>query len=196
MSSPVSATPPSNVTEQILAVNGVPLIAWRSQLLMLQQRQGALADELQPSLNEQLADRWTRLLEWMLNLSLASIIAGSGMTWYVLLYPTARNEWKQEKLRVPSWTATLQLLSHLSEEQLRQWTPAHIADAVQQTLQQKQIELSALQSRIEGDGAALMLLEAQSDLPSDLVNIVAQYVNSDFERPHTYVSIHATQQTG
>ncbi len=199
MSSPVSATPPlhpSTVTEQILDASGVPLITWRLQLPKLQHRQGVLADELQPSVDEELADRWTRLLEWMPHLPLARIIAASGTISFTLLYPTAAYGWKQEKLRFPSWAATLQLLSHVSEEELKQWTRAQVAQAVQQTLQQKQIELDAVKSRIQRDGAALMLLEAQSDLPSDLVNIVAQYVNSDFERPHAYGSIYAAQQTG
>ncbi len=200
MSSPASATPPlhpANATEQILAASGVPLIAWRSQLPKLQQRQGVLGDELQPSLNEELADRWTRLLERLPHVSLARIIAASGITLHAILatatlpafHVIGPTDWRQEYLLAPSWTATLQLLGHVSEEQLRQWTPAHIVDAVQQTMQQKQLVLSALQSRIEVDGAALMMLEAQSDLPSDLVNIVAQYVNSDFERPHPYSSI-------
>ncbi len=52
---------------------------------------------------------------------------------------------------------------------------------------------NAANDRIDGDEAAMCLLEAQSDLPVELVQLVAQYLNSDFE-VQPYVSIYKQLQ--
>jgi hypothetical protein len=65
----------------------------------------------------------------------------------------------------------------------------HITKLVEQCALQFHEQHIALRSRCTLDQPALMVAEAVTDLPADLIGIIAQYANSDFAR-QPYVSIY------
>ncbi len=92
---------------------------------------------------------------------------------------------------LPSWSDTMQLLQ-VSHAVLLQRAPNEISSAVKHAAESIQQNRHALRQRLFVDQPAMVLLEA-SGMVADLVNIVAQYANSDFDE-QPYVSIYKQQQ--
>ncbi len=85
------------------------------------------------------------------------------------------------------------LLAGVSKADCRQRTPSQVSDILKQRHMHAKAAAEAARGRLWLEEAAMCLLEAQSDMPVVLVQLVAQYVNSDFD-VQPYVSIYKQLQ--
>ncbi len=173
------------VVEARLTAAGLPLTAWHEQVAALTPRQRA-SEELMRQ-GEQLLDAWRALLAAAPTINTTQIRGQRAFFQRISerIFPRQHDP--------PLWEQTVHLLSnsthpHADSAHMAHWQASRIPGFIANAVAELTRELTLLRREENHDRIALCVLEAQSDLPVALVNIIAQYLDRDFERrPHVSI---------